>query len=56
MAAKEGVQLGFETMETPFMDTTAKAMHYVDIVNSPYLGVIPIPATLPMLRSYTIRM
>ena len=41
MAAKEGVQLGFETMETPFMDTTEKAMHYVKLVDSPYLGVYP---------------
>ena len=41
MATKEGVMLGFETMETPFMDTVGKAMHYVNIVNSPYLGVYP---------------
>ena len=41
MAAREGVQLGFETMETPFMDTVEKAMHYVNLVNSPYLGVYP---------------
>lgn len=41
MAAEEGVQLGFETMETPFMDTVAKAMHYVREVDSPYLGVYP---------------
>lgn len=41
MAAKEGILLGFETMETPFMDTVEKAMHYVNIVNSPYLGVYP---------------
>ena len=41
MAAKEGVQLGFETMETPFMDNVKKAMYYVDLVNSPYLGVYP---------------
>ena len=41
MAAKEGVQMGFETMETPFMDTVAKAMHYVRVVDSPYLGVYP---------------
>ena len=41
MASKEGVQLGFETMETPFMDTVGKAMHYVNLVNSPYLGVYP---------------
>ena len=41
LAARGGVQLGFETMETPFMDTVEKAMHYVDLVRSPYLGVYP---------------
>lgn len=41
MAAKAGVLLGFETMETPFMDTVGKAMAYVDLVGSPYLGVYP---------------
>lgn len=41
LAAKRGVLLGFETMETPFMDTVGKAMHYVQRMNSPYLGVYP---------------
>ena len=41
MAAKAGVQLGFETMETPFMDNVRKSMEYVKKVNSPYLGVYP---------------
>lgn len=41
MAAREGVVLGFETMETPFMDNVRKAMEYVNLVNSPYLGVYP---------------
>ena len=41
MAAKQGVLLGFETMETPFMDTVEKAMNYVSIVNSPYLQIYP---------------
>lgn len=41
MAAKKSVTLGFETMETPFMDTVTKAMHYVERVGSPYLGVYP---------------
>lgn len=41
MAAQAGVVMGFETMETPFMDTVEKAMHYVDQINSPYLGVYP---------------
>lgn len=40
-AAEKGVLLGFETMETPFMDTTEKAMEYVHMINSPYLGVYP---------------
>jgi len=40
-AAERGVILGFETMETPFMDTISKAMNYVKLVNSPYLGVYP---------------
>lgn len=40
-AARDGVMMGFETMEVPFMDTVAKAMHFVDQVNSPYLGVYP---------------
>lgn len=41
MAAKNGVILAFETMETPFMDTVEKSMKYVKKVNSPYLGVYP---------------
>ena len=41
MAAARGIVLGFETMETEFMNTTEKAMHYVNLINSPYLGVYP---------------
>lgn len=41
LAARFGVLLGFETMETPFMDTVEKAMHFVRRVESPYLGVYP---------------
>lgn len=41
IAAENGVLLGFETMETPFMDTVSKAMRYVRENNSPYLGVYP---------------
>lgn len=41
MAAGCGVVLGFETMETPFMDTVQKAMSYVGSVGSPYLGIYP---------------
>lgn len=40
-AAKRGILLGFETMETPFMNSVRKAMKYVDLVNSPYLHVYP---------------
>jgi len=40
-AAKYGVTLGFETMETEFMNTVEKAMKYVDLVGSPYLNVYP---------------
>lgn len=41
MASSRGVLLGFETMETPFMDTVKKAMRYVSSANSPYLGLYP---------------
>lgn len=41
MAASKGILLGFETMETEFMNTTGKAMKYVDLINNPYLGVYP---------------
>lgn len=41
MAARAGVVLGFETMETPFMNTVEKSMKYVDTVHSPYLHVYP---------------
>lgn len=41
MAAKYGVTLAFETMETPFMDTVAKAMFYVEKISSPWLQVYP---------------
>jgi L-ribulose-5-phosphate 3-epimerase len=41
LAAIKGIMLGFETMETPFMDTVEKAMHYVNKIGSPYLGVYP---------------
>ena len=39
MAARAGVVMGFETMETEFMNTVQKAMTYVEQINSPYLGV-----------------
>jgi len=41
MAATEGILLGFETMETPFLDTVEKAMFWVNKINSSYLHVYP---------------
>lgn len=41
MAATKGILMGFETMETEFMNTTEKAMQYVNLIGSPYLGVYP---------------
>ena len=41
MAAKKGVILAFETMETEFLNTVWKAMYYVNKINSPYLAVYP---------------
>lgn len=41
MAAVRGIVMGFETMETDFMNTVWKSMYYVDAVGSPYLGVYP---------------
>ena len=41
IAAKKGVILAFETMETPFMNTVEKSMKYVSLINSPYLQVYP---------------
>ena len=41
MAAKYGIMLGFETMETEFMNTVWKAMFFIKNINSPYLGIYP---------------
>ena len=41
MAAKAGIVMGFETMETPFMDTVEKAMHYVSLLTARTLVCIP---------------
>ena len=41
MAARAGVLMGFETMETEFMNTVEKSMKYVDEVSSVYLNVYP---------------
>lgn len=40
-AARAGVVLGFETMETEFMNTVEKAMKYVTLVGSSYLNIYP---------------
>lgn len=40
-ASRYGVCLAFETMETPFMNTIAKALRFVYAINSPYLQVYP---------------
>ena len=41
MAASAGVLMGFETMETEFMNTVEKSMKYVNLVSSVYLNVYP---------------
>lgn len=41
MATRAGIVLGFETMETDFMNTVGKSMKYVDQMKSAYLGVYP---------------
>jgi len=41
MAAQYGITLAFETMETPFMNTCAKAMKHVHAVNNAFLQVYP---------------
>ena len=41
MAAGLGIMLGFETMETEFMNTVEKSMKYVKLNYSPYLNVYP---------------
>ena len=40
-AARLGIVLGFETMETDFMNTVEKAMAYVRAADSPYLQIYP---------------
>ena len=40
-AARYGVMLGFETMETEFMNTVQKAMSWVNQIQSPYLQIYP---------------
>lgn len=41
MEARAGVLMGFETMETEFMNTCGKSMKYVEKINSTYLNVYP---------------
>ena len=41
LAAKYGVVIAFETMETPFMNTVAKAMEQIRRVDSPWLQIYP---------------
>lgn len=41
LAASRGILLGLETMENSFMNTVWKAMYYVKMIESPYLGVYP---------------
>lgn len=41
MAARDGVVLAFETMETAFLNTVKKGMRWVDEIASPYLQLYP---------------
>lgn len=41
MASARGIMMGFETMETEFMNTVEKAMQYVEKVDLAYLNVYP---------------
>ena len=41
LAGCVGISLGFEKMETEFMNTVEKAMKYVTLVNSSYLQIYP---------------
>lgn len=41
IAAREGVILAFETMETEFMNTVVKAAEWVNAIESPYLQLYP---------------
>ena len=41
VAERVGIMLGFETMENDFMNTTGKALKYVNMVDSAYLKIYP---------------
>lgn len=41
IAEREGILVGFETMENNFMNTTGKAVQYVNMIDSAYLKIYP---------------
>lgn len=41
IAEREGILVGFETMENNFMNTTGKAVQYANMVDSAYLKIYP---------------
>ena len=41
MASARGIMMGFETMETEFMNTVEKAVQYVEKIDRAYLNVYP---------------
>lgn len=41
IAEREGILVGFETMENNFMNTTGKAVQHVNMVDSAYLKIYP---------------
>ncbi|WP_426460911.1 L-ribulose-5-phosphate 3-epimerase [Mycoplasma hafezii] len=41
IASKYSVMLAFEIMDTRFMGTNSRALTYVNMINSPYLGIYP---------------
>lgn len=41
IAEREGILVGFETMENNFMNTTGKVVQYVNMVDSAYLKIYP---------------
>lgn len=41
LASSAGIILALETMENDFMNTCEKAMQYVQMIDSPYLGLYP---------------
>jgi L-ribulose-5-phosphate 3-epimerase len=41
LAASQGVILALETMEIDFLNTVEKALHYIQMMDSPYLKIYP---------------